>query len=193
MCNVRVLTYHNTRFWINLSNYSSLASNEGSISYLFILIFAKEIFHIYLFWVSRSNEGSISYLFHLSFAIEWRKYFISILFEFRDRMKEIFHIFFIWVSRSNEGSISYLFYLTFATDNRLTPYRGRRKYSDNRVYAFHISHSYFSHISQTYLRRLGNLRDFLNFPFKSHQKRPITVNLIFLENLPHVRRRVWEI
>ena len=47
----------------------------------------------------------------------------------------------------------------------------------SRVYAFHISHSYFSHISQTYLRRLGNLRDFLNFPFKSHQKRPITVNL----------------
>jgi hypothetical protein len=46
-----------------------------------------------------------------------------------------------------------------------------------RVYAFHISHSYFSHISQTYLHRLGNLWDFLNFPFKSHQKRPITVNL----------------
>jgi hypothetical protein len=46
-----------------------------------------------------------------------------------------------------------------------------------RVYAFPISHSYFSHISQTYLRQLGNLRDFLNFPFKFHQKRPITVNL----------------
>jgi hypothetical protein len=46
-----------------------------------------------------------------------------------------------------------------------------------RVYAFHISRLCFSHIYQKYLRRLRNLRDFLNFPFKFYQKRPITVNL----------------